>query len=54
MPPKKRFSDKVIVYVTAAQKRKLQKVANKEDDSITNVIRKSIKTFLENYKAKKP
>jgi predicted HicB family RNase H-like nuclease len=50
MPPKKRFTDKVMIYITTTQKNKLKKIANKNDVSIANVIRQAINAFLKNKK----
>ena len=54
MPQKKRFTDKVMVYITASQKNKLKKIADKEDVSIANTIRQAIKAFLKSNKTNNP
>ena len=48
MPPKKRFTEKIIVSTTPEQKRKLKKIAIKDDVPVSSLIRRAIKNFLKN------
>jgi predicted transcriptional regulator len=45
---KKRFTEKIIVSATPEQKRKLKKIAIKDDVPVSSLIRRAIKDFLKN------
>ena len=50
MPSPKRFTEKLIVLLTPAQKNKLEKTAKKQTVSIASLVRQAVESYFKNNK----